>query len=85
MAEDQGTPPARIALVVAELRERRLVAGEDGAAALTAGGAPRRTARSPRGCELLHEVLADPAADRRPEVDALLRRLARELAGEPPA
>jgi hypothetical protein len=29
-------------------------------------------------------VLADEDAERRPEVDALLRRLARELAGEPP-
>ena len=34
--------------------------------------------------ELLVEALADDGADRRPEVLALLQRLARELCGEPP-
>ena len=33
----------------------------------------------------LTEALADNDADRRPEVSALLTRLARELCGEPPA
>jgi hypothetical protein len=35
--------------------------------------------------ELLTEALADETADRRPEVAALLARLARELCGEPPS
>jgi hypothetical protein len=34
--------------------------------------------------ELLSEALADDGAERRPELDALLQRLARELCGEPP-
>jgi DNA-binding MarR family transcriptional regulator len=33
---------------------------------------------------LLAEALADGSADRQPEVMELLRRLARELSGEPP-
>jgi EmrB/QacA subfamily drug resistance transporter len=84
MAEDQGTPEDRIASVVAELRSRGLVAGEV--------GAPRET---PEGRALidrvvaarrdeLNELLEDDHVRERPEVEDLLRRLARELVGERP-
>ncbi len=83
-AEEDGVDPSRIAAVVGELRERGLIAGEDGGAQLTeAGRAETRLVVSARR-ELLREALADDGADRRPEVAALLARLARELCGEPP-
>src|SRR4051794_8477347 len=84
LARERGVPEERIATVVGELRDRGLLAGEDGGPALTPDGrdATDRAVRGRR--ELLGELLADEEAERRPEVDALLRRLARELAGEPP-
>ena len=83
-ATEEGVPADRIAAVVAELRGRGLIAGEDGGVELTEDG--RRvagravTARR----ELLLEALADESAARDPAVDELLRRLARQLCGEPP-
>ena len=83
MAEERGVPQERIEAVGAELRERGLVADVDGAAVET-----------PAGRALIDQLLAavrDELAQRitegtasRPEVDQLLRRLARELAGERP-
>jgi len=82
LAEENGTPPDRIAAVVQELRETGLIAGEDprvtdrGHAATEAVVAARR--------ELLVAAIADDGAERSPQLDALLRRLARELVGETP-
>ena len=77
-------PEERIAAVLAELRERRLIAGEDGAHRATARGSQVMSRVVEARRDLLAEVIADPTAERRPEVDALLRRLARELVGERP-
>jgi EmrB/QacA subfamily drug resistance transporter len=84
LAEHDGVPPERIAAVVDELRRRGLVAGEDRGPALTPAGQDlaRRAVAARR--ELLTEALADDSADRDPVVDDLLRRLARELAGDRP-
>jgi hypothetical protein len=84
MAVQQGVPEERIATVVDELRQRGLLEGADGAAELTPAG--RRSAELAVAArrELLQTVLDDEQAQRDPEVDELLRRLARELAGEPP-
>ena len=84
LAEHDGVPPERIAAVVDELRRRGLVAGEDRGPTLTPAGQDlaRRAVVARR--ELLTEALADDSADRNPVVDDLLRRLARELAGERP-
>jgi EmrB/QacA subfamily drug resistance transporter len=84
LAEHDGVPAERIAGVVAELRRRGLVAGEDRGPTLTPAGQDlaRRAVAARR--ELLTEALADDSADRNPVVDGLLRRLARELAGERP-
>jgi hypothetical protein len=62
-----------------------LLVGEDGGVEVTPAGAQetRRVVTARR--ELLSEALADKDADRRPEVSALLTRLARELCGEPPS
>jgi EmrB/QacA subfamily drug resistance transporter len=84
MALESGVDPNRIAAVLDELRGRGLVAGEDGGVQVTpAGGEETRRVVGARR-ELLAEALADEDADRRPEVSALLTRLARELCGEPP-
>ena len=84
-ARDESACPRSASLaVVAELREHGLIAGEDGAGAHR----PRATALAERAVaarrELLSEALADESAARDPAVDELLRRLARELCGEPP-
>jgi predicted MFS family arabinose efflux permease len=84
MAEAQGVPPERIAEVVAELRSDGLVAGEAGALELTAAGRALTDQVVAARRDLLEEAVADPATNRRPEVDDLLRRLARELVGERP-
>jgi EmrB/QacA subfamily drug resistance transporter len=83
MAEAQGVPPERIAAVVGELRERGLVGGEDGAGLTEVGRDVASQVVAARR-EQLSVDLADETADREPEVDQLLRRLARELAGERP-
>jgi hypothetical protein len=84
LAEHDGVPPERLAAVVGELRRGGLVAGEDAGLALTSAGhdLARRAVVARR--ELLSEALADEAADRNPVVNELLRRLARELAGDRP-
>jgi len=69
LAEQEGVPAERIAALVEELRSGQLLHGEDGAD-------DRR--------KLLTEALADPDAHRDPQVEELLRRLSRELAGERP-
>jgi hypothetical protein len=85
MALEDGVDRSRIAEVLDELRRRGLLVGEDGGVQVTAAGAEetRRVVGARR--ELLTEALADENADRRPEVSALLTRLARELCGEPPS
>ncbi len=84
MAHQLGIPDERIATVEGELRERDLVAGEDGHAKLTpAGVAMADQLRSARR-EQLHELLADHDAGRDPEVQRLLERLCVELSGVRP-
>jgi EmrB/QacA subfamily drug resistance transporter len=84
LAGETGVSDERVAEVVAELRTHGLIAGEDGGAMLTPAGVDhaRRAVAARR--EMLCEALADESAERDPAVEALLRRLARELAGEPP-
>ncbi len=84
-AEGDGVPSERIAAVVQELRTVGLIAGEDGGAVLTSSGhiLAERAVTARR--DLLLETLADDGASRDPAVDELLRRLARELTGDPPA
>ena len=84
MAEDQGIPPERITAVLGELAECELIMLGDGAAGLTARGSELATRALTARRELLSEALADETAVRDPNVHALLERLARELAGEPP-
>jgi EmrB/QacA subfamily drug resistance transporter len=84
MARDQGIPAERIMAVVDELHTRGLIAGEQGEREVTAAGhvLTERVVNARR--KLLCEVLADTEAERDPEVNRLLARLARELAGERP-
>jgi EmrB/QacA subfamily drug resistance transporter len=84
LASRDGVPAERIAAVVDELRRHRLVGREDGASGLTAAGEALAARAIAARKELLAEALADDAAQRDPELDALLHRLARELAGEHP-
>jgi hypothetical protein len=55
--------------------------GEDGLTPLGHASSQRLIAARR---DLLAELVAEPAADRRPELDALIERLARELVGERP-
>ena len=84
MAEQDGIPPDRINQVINELRQRVLIAGEDGQAQLTAAGQEQTQRIVAARRQLLVEALGDDEAERPPELDALLHRLARELCGEPP-
>jgi EmrB/QacA subfamily drug resistance transporter len=84
LAKHDGVAPERIAAVVTELRERGLVASEDGGPTLTSAGHSLAARAVAARRELLTEVLADDTADRDPAVNALLHRLARELAGDRP-
>ena len=84
MAEEDGVEAERIAATVDELRRNGLIAGEGGTADLTPDGRTLAVRAVAARRELLLEVLADESASRDPAVDRLLRRLARELAGEPP-
>jgi len=83
LAEGEGVDPAMIAGAVSELREKSLIGNEDGAELTVQGRALAARAVAARR-ELLLEVLADESATRDPAVEDLLRRLARELTGEPP-
>jgi MFS family permease len=80
MAEEDGVPPERIAAVLHELERRGLVAGD---AITGAGRALADRAVEARRAEL-DAALRDGRSGRPPEVDALLRRLARALAGDRP-
>jgi EmrB/QacA subfamily drug resistance transporter len=84
MAGELGATPERVAAVIDELRRRGLVAGDDHELGLTPAGqrVTERVLATRR--ELLAERLADDTAARDPQVDALLRRLARELSDERP-
>lgn len=84
MAEAQDVGGERIAEVVTELRDAGLLEGEDGAATLTPAGRALADQLLAARRDLLSDTLADPAADRRPEVHVLLERLSRELVGERP-
>src|SRR5215216_3367238 len=84
LAEHQGVPPDRITAVVAELRDCGLVSGDAGVAELTAPGRAHTAQVVTARRDLLAELVARDALDGRPEVDELLRRLARELVGERP-
>jgi hypothetical protein len=83
-AEAQDVRPDRIADVVAQLRSRGLVAGGRDAPELTPSGRALTDQLVAARRDLLAEAVADEGANPRPEVDALLRRLARELVGERP-
>jgi EmrB/QacA subfamily drug resistance transporter len=83
-AERQGVTAERIAEVVAELRGRGLVAGAEGAPEETPPGRALTDQLVAARRDLLAEIVDDDAVELRPEVDELLRRLARELVGERP-
>jgi EmrB/QacA subfamily drug resistance transporter len=83
MAEEEGVDPVRIDEVVGELRDHNLIAGEAGEATLTPQGLEYAERAITARRELLTEVLAEDS-ELPPELSALLHRLARELAGEPP-
>ena len=84
LAEQNGVALARVTEVLAELDARGLTASDDGNQELTAAGRDYTERLVRARCELLAEAVSDDSADRRPEVAELLRRLARELCGEPP-
>ena len=87
LAEQEGVPAERIAAVVEELRSGQLLHGEDGAdggPALTSTGRDYAERVVAARRKLLTEALADPDAHRDPQVEELLRRLSRGLAGERP-
>ncbi|MFL5780656.1 MAG: DHA2 family efflux MFS transporter permease subunit [Thermoleophilaceae bacterium] len=82
LAEQTHVPDERVTAVVGELRDGALV-GSD-ADGLTARGRDAAEQLMQARREQLAVDLADASAHREPEVDALLRRLARELSGERP-
>jgi EmrB/QacA subfamily drug resistance transporter len=79
-ARDQGVGEERIAAVSAELHERGLLADD----ALTPTGVAFADQLVSARRDVLCERLADPTAERAPEVQELLERLSRELVGERP-
>jgi hypothetical protein len=84
LAEGDGVTAERIAVVVGELGERGLIAGEVALPALTPAGQSMAGRALAARRELLSEALADEHAERDPALDDLLRRLARELTGDRP-
>jgi EmrB/QacA subfamily drug resistance transporter len=82
LAERDGVPASRVAEVVGELSDHGLLVDGD-APHLTALGREHTGRLVDARCELLMEALADDSARAQPEVVVLLRRLARELCGEP--
>jgi EmrB/QacA subfamily drug resistance transporter len=84
LAREQQVPDERIAAVVGELGERGLVSAENGEFAITPAGHAQTDQVVAARRELLAETIARYDPERRPEVEALLRRLARELVGERP-
>ncbi len=85
MAQEAGVDPERVGEVIGELHERGLLVGEPGKGRLTAAGEEYTTRLVAARRDMLAEALADERAERQPELAALLRRLARELCGEPPS
>ena len=85
LAQQDGVPPERIAAVVDELRGRGLMARDGGEPQLSDDGRALAERAVSARQELLSETLSDESADLDPAIGELLRRLARELAGEPPA
>jgi hypothetical protein len=79
-AQRHGVPEERIAEVTGELRECDLLAEGE----LTPAGVALADQLVAARRELLRDVLADPEAERAPEVQELLERLSRELVGERP-
>jgi hypothetical protein len=79
-ARRQGVPEERIQEVSGELHERGLL-GDDG---LTPTGVALADQLVSARRDVLCERLADPQAERAPEVQDLLERLSRELVGERP-
>ncbi len=84
-AEQDGASGARVLEVTQELRDRGLLADEQGVPALSAAGREYSDRLLSARCDLLGEALADDTVQLQPEVAQLLRRLAGELCGEPPA
>ncbi len=84
IAAEQGVSSERIAAVLGELRTHGLVQDDGPTISITATGREMTTRAVSARRELLSETLADPSAERSPEVDALLQRLSLELAGERP-
>jgi EmrB/QacA subfamily drug resistance transporter len=84
LAAADGVDAVRISQVLTELRDRRLIAGEDGEPQLTQAGREQTQRIVTARRQLLAEALGDRDAERRPELTSLLHRLARELCGEPP-
>jgi MFS family permease len=80
MARAQGVPEERIGAVSDELRERGLTDDD----ALTPTGVAFADQLVSARRDVLRERLADPTAERAPEVQDLLERLSRELVGERP-
>ena len=84
LAREQRVPEDRIAAVTDELRADGLVGGADDAPELTPAGQARTDQLVAARRDELADVVARYDPDRRPELDALLRRLSRELVGERP-
>ncbi|MCW3034433.1 MAG: hypothetical protein QOK19_505 [Solirubrobacteraceae bacterium] len=84
MARSQQIDDERIEQVKAELHERGLVTGEGELARLTPAGVARADQLASARRDELRAVVADPDAERAPEVQQLLERLCVELAGERP-
>jgi EmrB/QacA subfamily drug resistance transporter len=84
IAEANGVPAERITKVLSELNNRGLLSGEDGEESVTETGHEYTQRLLTARRDLLAEALAGDDGDRPPELTALLRRLARELCGEPP-
>ena len=80
----QGVTPERVAEITGHLRQRGLLAGQDGTVELTPAGVAVCDQLVSARREELRALLADESADRAPEVQELLSRLALELAGERP-
>jgi EmrB/QacA subfamily drug resistance transporter len=84
LALEQGVDAPRVDEVVGELRTEGLLAGVDEEAELTPAGREHTERIVTARRELLSEALAEDSDAREPDLEKLLRRLARELCGEPP-
>ncbi len=84
MARRQEIDESRIAAVQHELRERGLTAEDGAGASLTPAGVAMADQVLSARREQLKELLADPEADRLPEVQRLLEQLCVELSGSRP-